>query len=322
MELIFAKRTGEEVAVLPWDADIECGASNTFEVAVPVSAWDGSIAPGSLIYVPWTEYGGIVGEIETSNNPPYVYVKGYTWRGLLEKKIISPAKGQDYYTISGNSADCIEKLLNDFYKDALIQAGTENGVTIKNYQFNRYTDLLSGINAMLKTADSRLSVRYLGDAAHVELTTGPIENYSATINYDDDAMSISSRIVYNGVNHLICLGKGELKDRQVIHLYTDAEGNVVNKQVMKGRDEIVEIYDNSSAETLDDLRKGGLERLNEIKSASYIDASADSLKGSMEIGDVVTGTDPVTGMSIRKPIESKVLSISGGVPEITYRLEG
>lgn len=322
MELIWSKRTGEEIAVLPWDVDIECGGSNTFEMTVPISAWDGGIVPGSLIYVPWTEYGGIVGEIETSNAPPTVRVKGYTWRGLLSKKIICPKKGEDYYTISGNSADCIATLLNEFYKDALFQSGTANSVTIKKYQFGRYTDLLKGINAMLKTAGNRLSLRYMGDTARVELTTGPIENYTAEINYDSsDTMTITSRNVYNGVNHLICLGKGELAARQVAHLYTDAAGNVVAKQALFGRDEIAEVYDNSSAESLDELKKGGLERLNEIRSASYIDASSDSLQGDMEIGDVVTGTDPVTGASARKPIGSKVLRISGGVPTITYRLE-
>ena len=323
MELIWAKRSGDEVAVLPWDIDIECGDSNTFELAVPVGAWDGSIVPGDLIYIPWTEYGGIVGEIESSNDPPFVYVKGYTWRGLLSKKIISPPPKQDYYTIAGNSAECIARLLNDFYKDALFQSDAENSVTIKPYQFNRYTDLLSGINAMLKTAGNRLSLRYLGDAASVALTTGPIENYGTEINYDGlDAMKISSRIVYNGVNHLVCLGKGELADRQVLHLYTDAEGNITDKQVLTGRDEITEVYDYSAAEDLEELRRGGIERLNELKNASYIDASADSLKGAMEIGDVVTATDPITGASVRKPIESKVLSITGGVPAITYRLEG
>ena len=323
MELIWAKRTGEEVAVLPWDADIECGGSNTFEVSIPVSSWDGEIVPGSLIYVPWTEYGGIVGEIETSNNPPAVLVKGYTWRGLLSKKIIQPKKGQDYYTISGNSSDCIATLLETFYGDALFQAGRDNTVTIKNYQFNRYTDLLSGINAMLKTTGNRLSLKYLGDAGHVTLNIGAIENHTAAINYDDtDALRVTSRAVYNGVNHLKCLGKGELAARQVVHLYTDAAGNVVPKKVLTGRDEIAEVYDNTSAESRDELKKGGLERLNEVKSASYIDASADSLQGDMEIGDVVTGTDPVTGMSARIPIGSKVLSIAGGVPAIAYRLEG
>lgn len=323
MELIWAKRTGEEVAVLPWDADIECGGSNTFEVSIPVSSWDGEIAPGSLIYVPWTEYGGIVGEIETTNDPPAVLVKGYTWRGLLSKKIIQPKKGQDYYTISGNSTKCITTLLNEFYKDMLFQAGGDNPVTIKPYKFNRYTDLLSGINAMLKTAGNRVSLKYLGDAGHVSVMTGPIENHTTAIMYDGtDVLKITSRIVYNGVNHLICLGKGELAARQVVHLYTDADGNVVPKQALFGRDEIAEVYDNTSAESLDDLKKGGLERLNEIKSSSYVDASADSLYGAMEIGDVITGTDPVTGASVKKPIGSKVLSIAGGEPVITYRLEG
>jgi hypothetical protein len=34
----------------------------------------------------------------------------------------------------------------------------------------------------------------------------------------------------SGVNHLICLGSGELQNRIVVHLYVDADGNISQTQ--------------------------------------------------------------------------------------------
>ena len=39
-----------------------------------------------MMYVPDTEYGGIVREISTSTKADSITAKGYTWRGLMTKK--------------------------------------------------------------------------------------------------------------------------------------------------------------------------------------------------------------------------------------------
>ena len=83
----------------------------------------------------------------------------------------------------------------------------------------------------------------------------PITDYSSEYEYDSDSdIDFKVKICRNGVNHLICLGKGELKDRMVIHLYVDSAGNVGQTQYYKGIDEVEAVYDSSGAEQ-DDLLK-------------------------------------------------------------------
>ena len=71
---------------------------------------------------------------------------------------------------------------------------------------------------------------------------------------------------YRPVNHIICLGQGDLKNRAVIHLFCDENGGIqpyatkdiplqdsdyilgTSRKVMDGEDEVVEILDYPNAE--------------------------------------------------------------------------
>lgn len=326
MDLILATSDGRELGLIPYDADISVGGENTFEIGVPRAAWDDSYQQGMLVYVPDTEYGGIIGEVESLNEPEVVYVRGLTWRGLLEKKIIQPAAGQDYYTISGEANACIGTVLSAFYADGLMQAGAEDtGVNISSYSFNRYTTVIEGLNAMLApySYKARIAYRQTDSGGYVEVFAEPIENYAAQVELsEDDEMIISTDQILNGVNHLICLGAGELRDRTVVHLYTDMYGNISPTQVLFGRDEIAEVYDYSSASNAAELRAGGLDRLEEVKSRTKFDAQIVELSTELRIGDIISGRDFVTGLYVELPIVEKILKIIGEIPEVQYVLEG
>lgn len=325
MDLILATSDGREIGLIPYDIDMEVGSENNFEIGIPTAAWDGSYKRNMLVYVPGTEYGGIIGRMQTMTNPEYVYIRGRTWRGLLEKKIISPASGQDYYAISGELNTCIRTLLGRFYQDGLMQGSTEStGVTISNYQFNRYTTLIDGMAAMLRTVNYRPEIKYIqvDSGGYVEISAVPIENYAAQIELsEDDEMSINADQIRNGVNHLICLGAGELAQRTVVHIYTDANGNVTASQVLKGRNEIAEVYDYPGAETAAELRAYGLERLEEIKNKTTFDANVIDIAQTLDIGDIISGRDFTTGIYVEKPIERKILKITGEVVSEEYKLE-
>ena len=326
MELIGATRDGRENGFIPFDTDFEAGGDNRFEIEIPRTAWTGDLEHDMLVYIPYTEYGGIIGEIETMNDPEAVYCKGYIWRGLLQRKIICPPSGQDYYTISGDANACIRQLINNIYADSLMRGSNSTaGVTITAYSFDRYTDLLSGITKMLKTVDYRPEIRYVpeGTGGYVEIGAVPIVNYSATIEYsEDDEIKLVADDVRNGVNHLICLGTGELSERTVVHLYCNASGVISTTQTFFGRDEISEVFDYPSAEDSEALIKSGKERFEEIKSKKRFDASAGRIEAELQIGDIISGRDYVTGINVIRPIERKILKIVREIPEIEYRLEG
>lgn len=323
MDMILANSSGMEERVIPYDVDFEVGQENTFEIEIPSSDWDGSFSEGKLVYLPGTEFGGIIGGMRSQHDPEAVFVKGKTWRGLLSKKIISPATGDDYYIVSGDLNTCIAQLLSDFYQDDLIQAVTDAaGATVSGYRFERYTDLLSGLVNMTASVGFRIHLEYDQEEECVKLGAVPINTYSTIDEFSEvTEMEISAERIRNGVNHLICLGQGELHERTVVHLYTNQDGTIVNEQVLFGRREIVEVYDNTGAETAAELKKYGIERLKEIRNRDEIDATQLNLETDLEVGDIVLGVDYITGIQAEKPIRGKILRITGEIPSIEYRVE-
>lgn len=326
MELILATRDGREICVIPYDVDMEAGGENNFVIEIPRAAWSGYYTFDTLVYSPGTEFGGIIGEVETMNDPEMVYCKGYLWRGLLSKKIIQPAAGQDYYTVNGDANACIRQVISDFYADPLMRGSDAvAGVNITNYSFDRYTDILTGLSKMLATKDYRLEIKYKqeGTGGYVEISTVPVVNYEATIEFsEDDEITIVADEIKNGVNHLICLGQGELAQRTVVHLYADASGNISTTQTFYGRDEITEVFEDTSAESVADLTARGLERFQEVISKNYFDASAGHIETNLQIGDIISGRDYTTGINVVRPIERKILTITNEIENIEYRLEG
>ena len=113
MELIYTDPIGKELGyILNANVDMEIGEDekssiNDFEIEFKRSGWNGTVEFGSQVYVPDTEYGGIVREVPTSTKANSITVKGYTWRGMMTKKIIKPEEGQDYAIVSGEINEII-----------------------------------------------------------------------------------------------------------------------------------------------------------------------------------------------------------------------
>lgn len=321
MDLILARENGAEVAVIPWNADFECGGSNTFEIEIPKRIWKGIESFYDLVYVPGTEFGGMIGEIVSENEPNSIFLRGDTWRGMMTKKIIIPSAETHYYTAYGNSTEIIKKLLKAFFDDRIVQAAEGIGVQIGSYQFPRYCDLMTGINLMLATKEHTAKIRYVQTAAsgYFEVGSSQIRNFSAV---PGEEVEIRSDVRRNGINHLICLGKGQLGSRMVRHIYLDSSGNVTDRQVMKGRYEQAAVYDFSAAQDAADLIKSGTQYLQDLKSQTILEVTGNSIDKDREIGDLVRTTDPITGSIIWKHIDRKILAITGGIPRIEYKLEG
>ena len=121
------------------------------------------------------------------------------------------------------------------------------------------------------------------------------------------------------VNHLVCLGQGELASREVAHLYADARGNVSDHQTFYGIDEIAEIYDNSSAEDLSELKRQGTAKLKELILKAQ-DVSIDAPDGAVyDIGDVVGGTEPRISITVKATVTKKVVKLSGNAVSTEYQ---
>lgn len=332
MELIYTDPIGKELGyILNANVDMEIGEDekssiNDFEIEFKRSGWNGTVEFGSQVYVPDTEYGGIVQELYTSTKSNSITVKGYTWRGMMTKKVIQPESNQDYAVESGELNQIIQRRVQEAFPGLFYGIEEDTGIQVKNYQFDRYCTLHAGLQKLLKSVGYRMEIKYIQsektESGYVRVRAVPIVDYSAKYEFsNDNNMQFTMDNNKRGTNHLICLGKGELKDRLVLHLYIDGQGNISQTQYFFGIDEIAETYDSSGSE-YDDLLKNGTEKLLKSKSKTEYDMTMKKIEGTMDIGDIVGGRDYLTGASMKKPIGRKIWTVSEGKEKVEYKLEG
>lgn len=301
------------------DIDIDLGDDKTFEIKIRRGIWDEDIKIGSYVYIPTTEYGGRIGQIKTDTSLDTISILGYTWRGLLSKKIIVPPTGEDYMTVSGELNSIIRGLMDN---DVIRGSFADTGVTIE-YQFNRFCTLYDGIMAMLNSVGYKMSVVYVQDTGaggHVEVSATPIIDYSQEIELSQDSkLQFKFTDIRDGVNHLIALGQGELQAREVIHLYANDAGEISTEQTFFGIDEIAEIYENTSTENLEsDART----RFREVMNTQSFEMDIATLDINVEIGDIIGGRDYLTGLYMAQPVENKIWRIENGKETIDYKIKG
>ena len=299
--------------------DFEVGKSeNSFAVEIKRQEYE-RIPDRARIYIPGTEYGGLFRRLATNTSQDVITPGGLTWRGMMQKKIISPPSGMDYATDSGELNAIVKSRVESALPGLFSGTTASTGVEV-TWQYARYCTLEEGLSDMLKSKGYRLNIEYSQEEKAVVVSAVPIVDYSQSIEFSTDM-----RINYNmsmqgdGVNHLICLGSGELKDREVYHLYVDENGNIGTTQYYTGIEEITEIFDYAGAE-LDDLIQTGTQRLKEIRNTNVFEIKVDP-DTELAIGDIVGGRDYLSGMTMRSPISGKIVKWEQGFQTVEYRLE-
>lgn len=320
MDMILATPDGQEICIVDYDVDIDLGDTNDFQVTASYASWNPEIKIGDLIYIPGTEFGGIIKNISSATNTGNIYLKGYTWRGYLSKRVIRPPTGSDYYIATGELNNIIRSLVTI---PGFVVPTISTGITV-NYQFERYCSVLDGIEKMLRTVGYRLDIQYLqtetGGFVQVQAVKAGL--YGESIEYSQDSMiDFQSEDNQMGVNHLICLGTGELKDRLVVDLYADRAGNISQTKTISGIDEIIETFENTGAER-ETLIETGTNRLEELLSSKTFTVNIKQTSNELYIGDIVTGQDYITGNKVTKPIINKIVKRVNGVISRDYKIEG
>ena len=323
-EMIIADRLGREKGFMDLSAqlDLEIGGSNDFELTVSLSDYSMlGYELGDRIYIPGSEYGGLLSDRETSMLEDQVRVRGYTWRGLLKKRIIEPAAGQDYRTAAGDANTIIAEIVNGWFGGVITGETGPSGIQIENYRFERYTDGLTGLTEMLKTVGARLELEYRqqGASGCMVVRAVPIRDYSEELEYSNDQkVNFTTRDYRMGVNHLICLGKGELKNQLAVHLYLDKDGNVGTQKYYTGIDEITEVYEAESQEDRSKLTEDGKKKLSELKNYTELEMSVQDIEAA--VGDIVGGRERMTGLSMKQPITNKILKLDSDGYAIEYKV--
>lgn len=267
MDLIYATADRVDIGVLQgFELDLAYGESeNDFELKTSL---DNHVCrEGYLIYIEGTDCGGIIDSVAPNTKTNVLSYKGRTWHGLLNSKVICPDKGHDYLIYNEQDAhevlrDLVKRL--DFADLFVVREGG-CGFEVNGYGF-RYEEAYTGICKMLASINCKLMMKWQGDK--VLLWVELISDYSLSEEFDDSQIGMSLQKNYNLPNHIIAMGQGDLKDRAVIHLFTNENGGVQpylvqewreptqdsdyildnRNQLLFGNDEYVYKYDYSSAQ--------------------------------------------------------------------------
>lgn len=325
MVILANKNLRELGAIKDANVAVDLNGNRTFSVQIARSNWRPELTFSSLIYIMGTEYGGIIGEILTDTTLDYVELKGLTWRGRMAKKIIQPPAGSDYKVVSGELHTVMKELIEPEFGGLFVVSQEDTGISVSNYPFDRYCALLDGLTKMLKSKGCRLQLsfrREQGEPGYLYIEAVPIVDYSNRIELSRDCqLNYTMDDKRDGVNHLIVAGKGELQDRNVLHLYVQEDGSIGTQQYYTGLQEIVEVYENTSTET-DELRSKAEERIRELMNKKTFKMDVAKLGLDIGIGDIVGGRDYLTGMYMAKPVENIVYELTNDVESRTYKLEG
>lgn len=316
MDLIVTDATGKPVAShASYTLDLAFGSGeNDFDLQVE----DAALKAGSRIMIDGTEYGGIIDDtdVDVDGGLSTVTWHGRDWHGVLASKIIEPDRNNDYLTLSGTIPVIMRTLVSRAGLQGLFTVTEESADHKTTCQFDRYVDLYSGLVKMLRASGLKLRLRNDGDK--VAMSAMPVRTIGDSI--DSDLIDFTAKQAAHPINHLICLGKGELKDRTVIHWYADANGTFSHTQTLKGLDERTATYELSNAEA-DELEDKGRQKFQELRNTSTIDVDIpDGIDA--DVGDLVTGRDNNTGLVVTAEISKKIVKVSGGVLTVTYESGG
>ena len=268
MDLIYMNSAKEDIGVLfDYQFDLAFGSDeNDFQLKLSLNKH--CCEAGYFIYIEGTEYGGIIDGVEVDTEQQTVVYSGRTWHGILSGHVIQPDSGFDYYVAEGDANAAIAAIIERLGLEDTFTASTEpSDIEITKYKFARYTDAYSGICAMLAEFGGKLKMEHKVDT--IVLSAVWRMDFSKDEEWDDSQVGFNVKKNYRPVNHLICLGSGNLKDRHTIHLFTDENGGVqpyantskpdedsdyildTSKQLLFGIEEVAEVYDYSGAQTVE-----------------------------------------------------------------------
>ena len=271
MDLIYANEKREELGVIRrYTLDLAYGRDeNDFTLTIMMDDVE-KLHPGWFVYIPNTEYGGVIDAMEVSLNAKEITYKGRTWHGILAKRIIQPEGGYDYYTIvSDDSREAAQEVIefagvDDMFR--VVMNDDPDDIVEINYQFERYTDIYNGLTNMLLSGRIPQKMKLTYDGSMVNIKIENVIDYSLNEEWDSSQIDFTIEKNTRPLNHLICLGQGDLNERYVIHLFADENGGVQpytytenpvrdsdyilnqSHQIMTGINEIAEVYDYPNAQ--------------------------------------------------------------------------
>lgn len=319
MDLIYTNASRiDQGILLDYELDLAFGTDeNDFECTIQAKSH--CCEAGSLLYIEGTEYGGIVDGVESRTENAEVIYSGRTWHGILNSKVIQPDSGKAYLTVSGEANAVIAALLSRLELTDLFEASSDDsGLSVSSYKMNRYVAGYDGIRKMLDSIGAKL--RFTFNGTKVVLSACEKHDYSADEEFSSDLVQFQAVKRFQTVNHLICLGSGELANRMVVHLYADANGNISQTQTQTGLLEYAKVFDYPNVESEEELVKSGTEELKALWATDELSVDFDASDDSFDVGDIVGAYDYITNITVATDITKKIVTIKNGQTTISYKV--
>lgn len=275
----------------------------------------------SLVYVAGTQIGGVVDDKSPDGNGAGMTVTyhGRTWHGVMAYSIIQPDAGEDYYEYSGDANDVIRAVIERQGLGSIFECDGNSGITVRG-RFDRYVDMYEGLTKMLSRDSDTKAKLEIFKMPGGKVSVRAVEAGRYVSDLDSDRYGFKSLLDSRPVNHLVCLGGGELKERDVIDLYADEDGNVSRVQSLFGIDEKSERYE-SSGSGHDELLEAGTKKLEELQESSSIEMTLADDEGAFDVGDVVGALDNISGIYVEAAVSKVVARIDeDGVSTYSYEV--
>lgn len=328
--IVHINPAGEQVGFIDEFVYFDCTTSldleydrNSWVLSLGREQFDAyGIAEDHRIVIPGTEYGGRVKRIRSLDSGRMIELEGAGVRGMMAKWIIKPPAGQDYYVLPETEANAALALIADGRLIDLYEVSTEDSGFIMDGAFRYQSVYEVLVKSIYTISGARLNVAY-DDAGVAHLSFVPVTDYSAQYDFSQDYgaplnadMDYVSR--YNGI---VALGKGELKDRDVVIYYLWRDGTLHSGP--ESIDNIREyLYDDNSVESLSDLAVKAAMKLREVGDRNTIKIDLSGLDIELQLGDIVGARDRVTGLTIKDSVYTKLLRIENGITTLQYTMKG
>jgi hypothetical protein len=331
MDLIHGDTNRAEIGIVrdfvSYDAQIHnnCNlADNTFSLKMSIGAWRADkIMKGDCVFVPDTEWGGIVSSVKKDTGADTVTVTGCLWRAMLSMCIIKPPAGVAYKVYENIELNALIADVVGLQQNTLFDiSDVDTGVTTST-QF-RYNTALYGLSSSLKKVGYTLACEYNAITQKAMLSARQIIDYSGEYDISTDLgidiTTMSGRV--DDYNHVIALGSGELENRTVIELWM-MNGIIYETKPDSMTDESIKsmVFDYPNAESDEELTASASNALLEhaATTSAEIDVSQTTL--NLLLDDFIMVIDRDLNISSGKTVAQRILKIDNGGEQIQTEVE-
>lgn len=325
MQINYTDRNLEDVGVLSDDVEIDLDLANDQDFTFEIPIIKGNFIPaGGIWYVSNSEFGGVFDFYTVITSSNIIRHEGRSFRGVLASKVVKPPAGEAYRYLSGNVDTMLTTLITGYGLHRLFVSDEYNKVFSLKAELKvpRYISVYDTLLLIGNTINKVLTLSFNEQDRHVHLKYTDRFDYSQTTLFNSDTLNFKITQTTRSVNHLICLGKGELEKRLVLDLYMDGDGNISKNQYFFGLSEYAQTYENTGSSTLVDLETNGIKKLRDLnKSNSKLDISENEIS-AVHIGDIVGGYEKITKTQIRTEVSNFIFKMSGQEITVDYKVGG